>query len=113
MTAAASGSTSLIRVDQVAKVYAAADGVPVRAVDCVSCTIEPGEFISVLGPSGCGKSTLLMMIAGLLRPSEGQILFKGKKVVEPHADFGMVFQDAVLFPWRTVQANVELPGEVS
>ncbi|MDB5592043.1 ABC transporter ATP-binding protein [Enterovirga sp.] len=102
----------LIEFDRVAKVYKAADGRPVRAVDSVKGEIRAGEFVSILGPSGCGKSTLMMMLAGLLRPSEGEIRFKGKPVTGPQEGFGIVFQDAVLFPWRTVQDNVRLPGEV-
>jgi NitT/TauT family transport system ATP-binding protein len=104
--------TPLIQVRDVSRVYAAADGKPVRAVHSASFSIAAGEFICILGPSGCGKSTLLMMIAGLLSPSGGSILFDGKPVDGPHDKFGMVFQDAVLFPWRTVQRNVELPHEV-
>jgi NitT/TauT family transport system ATP-binding protein len=103
---------TLIEIDGIAKTYRAADGVAVRAVDSVSCTIGSGEFISLLGPSGCGKSTLMMMMAGLLQPSEGQILFKGQPVTEPLKDFGVVFQDAILLPWRNVIANVELPQEI-
>jgi NitT/TauT family transport system ATP-binding protein len=78
----------------------------------VSCTISDGEFISILGPSGCGKSTLLMMAAGLLKPSGGRILYRGKELHGPQTDVGIVFQEAVLFPWRDVQTNVELPAEV-
>lgn len=102
----------LIQAHDVSRVYAAADGKPVRAVDSASFSINAGEFICILGPSGCGKSTLLMMISGLLPPSGGSILINGKAIDGPHDKFGMVFQDAVLFPWRTVQKNVELPQEV-
>lgn len=97
----------------VSQTYAAADGSFVPAVAEASFSILPGEFVSILGPSGCGKSTLLMMIAGLLKPSGGEITFGGAPIVGPHDKFGMVFQDAVLFPWRTVQANVELPHEIA
>ena len=79
----------------------------------MTAKIARSEFISILGPSGCGKSTLMMMTAGLLKPTEGQINFKGKVVVEPLRDFGVVFQDAVLLPWRTVLGNIELPGEIA
>ncbi len=103
----------LIEVNAVSKTYAAADGKPITAISSVSCSIQPGEFVSILGPSGCGKSTLLMMLAGLLRPTEGTIRFRGTPVTAPHQDFGIVFQDAVLFPWRSVQANVELPAEIA
>lgn len=104
---------TLIEIEGIAKTYQTADGVAVRAVDSVSCRIGAGEFISLLGPSGCGKSTLMMMMAGLLKPSEGQILFKGQPVHEPLQDFGVVFQDAILLPWRNVIANVELPQEIN
>lgn len=109
--AQAAGS-ELIEFDRVAKVYRAADGRPVRAVDSVSGTIGKGEFVSILGPSGCGKSTLMMMLAGLLRPTEGEVRFKGRAVTGPQEGFGIVFQDAVLFPWRDVLANVKLPSQV-
>jgi NitT/TauT family transport system ATP-binding protein len=112
--AVAHGVTGLlIEVDRVGKIYSAADGKPVRAITSVSFAIRAGEFISILGPSGCGKSTLLLMIAGLLPPTEGRVLFRGRPLTEPQNDFGIVFQDPVLFPWRTVQANVELPAEVA
>lgn len=114
MQAASSVMTDgpLIRFEKVAKVYTSADGRSVRAVDSVTESIAPGEFISILGPSGCGKSTLMMMLAGLLAPSEGEIIFKDTKVSEPQLDFGIVFQDAVLLPWRTVLENVKIPGEI-
>ncbi len=112
MPATSINSERLIRFDRVAKVYNAIDGRAIRAVDSVTADIDRGEFIAVLGPSGCGKSTLMMMLAGLLRPSEGSIQFKGLEVTGPQEDFGIVFQDAVLFPWRTVRQNVELPGEI-
>ena len=103
----------IIEIQDVGQTFQAADGLPVKAVESVSIGIVEGEFLSILGPSGCGKSTLLMMISGLLRPTQGSILFRGQKVSEPVSDFGIVFQDAVLFPWRTVRANIELPGEIT
>lgn len=103
----------LIEFDRVAKVYRAVDGRSVRAVDSVSASIRSGEFISILGPSGCGKSTLMMMLAGLLPPSEGEIRFNGDPISGPQEGCAIVFQDAVLFPWRTVLSNVKLPAEVN
>ena len=72
-----------------------------------------GEFASFLGPSGCGKSTLLLIIAGLISPTSGTLRFREEKVSGSAPDFGIVFQDPVLFPWRDVQTNVELPAEVA
>jgi NitT/TauT family transport system ATP-binding protein len=104
---------NLIRLDGVGKTYQAVDGMPVHAVEAVTADISRGSFVSILGPSGCGKSTLLMMIAGLLDPTRGSVHFKGMPVTGPLRDFGVVFQDAVLLPWRNVIQNVELPGEVA
>lgn len=102
----------LLEFQSLSQVYETRDGGHVHAVDRVSCTVGDGEFISILGPSGCGKSTLLMMAAGLLEPSGGRVLYRGNPLDGPQTDVGIVFQDAVLFPWRDVQTNVELPGEV-
>jgi len=78
------------------------------AVQDVNVTIHEGEFVALLGPSGCGKSTLLRIITGLRPPSEGEVLYKGEQVqgVNPHAT--IVFQTFALFPWLTVQQNVEV-----
>jgi NitT/TauT family transport system ATP-binding protein len=78
------------------------------AVQNVNLRICPGEFVCLLGPSGCGKSTLLRMITGLNSTSEGQVLYKGQPLVgvNPHAT--IVFQTFALYPWLTVQQNVEV-----
>ncbi len=78
------------------------------AVESVSLTIDEGEFVALLGPSGCGKSTLLRIITGLNRAVSGQVLYRGKQLegVNPHAT--IVFQTFALFPWLTVQQNVEV-----
>lgn len=80
----------------------------VRAVENVSFQIRDGEFVALLGPSGCGKSTLLRIITGLTPPSAGEVLYRGKPLrgVNEHAT--IVFQTFALFPWLTVQANVEV-----
>lgn len=83
-----------------------------EAIRNVSLDVAANEFISVLGPSGCGKSTLLMMIAGLIAPSEGQITINGTPVTAPRPEIGVVFQQPVLLPWRTVLDNVLLPIEL-
>lgn len=73
----------------------------------VNLQVEQGEFVCVVGASGSGKSTLLRLIAGLERPTSGLIEVDGKQVTGPGADRGMVFQDYTLYPWLTVQKNVE------
>jgi NitT/TauT family transport system ATP-binding protein len=84
----------------------------VQAVDRIDLDIRRNEFISFLGPSGCGKSTLMLMIAGLIEPTSGAICIQGRKVVGPQRSTGIVFQDPVLLPWRTVLDNVLLPIEL-
>jgi NitT/TauT family transport system ATP-binding protein len=76
------------------------------AVQDVSLSIAPGEFVCVLGPSGCGKSTLLGALAGHWTPSRGSIHVDGAPVAGPHPDRGLVFQQHTLFPWKKVLDNV-------
>ncbi|MCM3739804.1 ABC transporter ATP-binding protein [Oceanobacillus luteolus] len=75
----------------------------------INLNIEKGEFVSLLGPSGCGKSTVLNIIAGLLRPSEGELYLDNQQITKPGNDRGMVFQQAALFPWLSVEENVMFP----
>jgi NitT/TauT family transport system ATP-binding protein len=82
-----------------------------QAIGDVSLTVEDGEFVCVVGPSGCGKTTLLKCIAGLLRPTRGEVLLRGKRVVEPPEELALVFQEysRSLMPWASVRDNVLLP----
>ncbi len=82
-------------------------GETITALEEISFEVEDQEFAVLVGTSGCGKSTILRLVAGLLRPSEGQVLLEGRAVTGPGADRGMVFQSYTLFPWLTVQRNVE------
>ena len=81
------------------------------AIQGMNIDVSNGQFISFLGPSGCGKSTVLKMIAGLLKPTSGDIMFNGKSFSSQLQDLeiGYVFQDATLMPWATVSDNVFLP----
>jgi NitT/TauT family transport system ATP-binding protein len=81
-------------------------GAEVHALENVNLQAEFGEFICVLGVSGCGKSTLLQLLGGLEPPSSGEIRIDGSKVVGPHPDSSIVFQEHGLFPWMNVRANV-------
>ena len=76
------------------------------ALDEVSLTIEPGEFVCLLGPSGCGKSTLLGALAGHLQPTHGEARLDGLRIAGPDPQRGLVFQHHTLFPWLSVQDNV-------
>jgi NitT/TauT family transport system ATP-binding protein len=84
----------------------------VTALKDISFHVKEGEFLCIVGPSGCGKSTLLRMIAGLDRPSSGEIRFKGDLLTAPHSKISMVFQTFALLPWRTVVQNVEFGLEL-
>ncbi|MBU6272302.1 MAG: ABC transporter ATP-binding protein [Betaproteobacteria bacterium] len=79
----------------------------VVAIDDVSLTVNPGEFVSLIGPSGCGKSSLLNVVAGFARPSSGRASLDGVAIDGPGANRGVVFQQYSLFPWMTVRRNVE------
>jgi NitT/TauT family transport system ATP-binding protein len=95
-------------------VYFHTDAGTVHALDRVSVSIGRRQFISLLGPSGCGKSTLLRVVADLVAPSEGQVHVLGTTPEEARRkrEFGFVFQDAALMPWRSAIDNVRLPLEV-
>jgi len=78
----------------------------VIALKNVSFEVNSGEFVCIIGPSGCGKSTLLYLIAGLLKPSAGEIRVDDRPVTGPGPDRGMVFQEFAILPWRTVWGNI-------
>jgi NitT/TauT family transport system ATP-binding protein len=102
-------SLPLIEVSALAKTYASQDGTRVQALSDVGLSVSRGEFITIVGPSGCGKTTLLRILAGLLAPSTGRVWLLGQPLTGPSRNVGVVFQDPVLLPWRTVIENVMLP----
>lgn len=111
VAAVARDRPAVVSVSNVSKRFPSRAGV-IRALETVSLDIEQGEFISVVGPSGCGKSTLMNMVAGLLPATEGEIVVNGRKVTGPVHDLGVVFQQHLLLPWRTILHNVMLQIEV-
>jgi NitT/TauT family transport system ATP-binding protein len=85
----------------------------VTALQDVSFGVDAAEFLCVVGQSGCGKTTMLNIVAGFLKPTQGEILISGKTVTGKGLDRGIVFQDfAQLFPWRTAQRNIEFGLEM-
>jgi len=80
----------------------------VLAIQKINFSVNKGEFVSIVGPSGCGKTTLLMCIAGLMSPSNGNVLLNEKIVNKPPKEMVLIFQNYInsLFPWRTVLGKV-------
>jgi NitT/TauT family transport system ATP-binding protein len=105
-------ANTFIEISGVSKTYRRSNGDSLKALDGVSFEVQRGSFVSVVGPSGCGKSTLLKILAGLLPVSEGEVRLDGVPVTTPRPDIGVVFQDPVLLPWRTVVENVMLPAQL-
>src|SRR5262252_4430696 len=97
---------SQIIVENVQHTYRPPRGRPVLALDNVSLTVRPREFLALLGPSGCGKSTLLYLMGGFLPIEGGRILIEGQPVAGPGPDRGIVFQHFALFPWKSVRDNI-------
>jgi NitT/TauT family transport system ATP-binding protein len=103
---------TFIRIDHLSHRFEAATGPPIHALEDIDLEIGGNEFVTLVGRSGCGKSTLLRIVAGLLRPTEGQALLAGERVTGPRSDVSLMFQRSALLPWRNVLDNVLLPVEI-
>jgi NitT/TauT family transport system ATP-binding protein len=99
-----------LEIDNVNKVFGEGTDKAFEALRPTNIDIQPGEFVSVVGPSGCGKSTLMLMVAGLLKATNGVIRVGGKVLTGPMTDVGIVFQDHLLLDFRTALDNVLLQG---
>jgi len=84
----------------------------IRVLDDIHCRVDEGQFVSIVGPSGCGKTTLLRIIAGLERPSSGQVRIDEREIVYEADRIGLVFQEYALFPWMTTLQNIQLGLEI-
>lgn len=99
----------VIDLNAVTQTFVSSDGSPVTALQNVDLHLQRNEFVSLIGPSGCGKSTVLRLIAGLLRPSAGEVRIFDLPVTEPRDEIGMVFQKPTLLPWLSVVGNITFP----
>lgn len=100
--------TPKLSVRDLVKTRRSTSGELVTAVDGVSFDVRPGEFVCLLGPSGSGKTSILNILAGLDEPTSGAALLDGAPIVGPGPDRGVLFQEPALFPWLSVEANIEL-----
>jgi NitT/TauT family transport system ATP-binding protein len=91
----------------VTRTFSIGRGSDVVAVRDFSLDVEAGEFVCLLGASGCGKTTMLNLFAGFIQPTEGRVLLHGEPITRIEPRCGVVFQSYALFPWKTVQGNVE------
>lgn len=101
---------AIVEARNITKVFESRNEQVVALEGCSLSALE-GEFVTILGPSGCGKTTLLRIIAGLIKPSSGEVIIRGKPISGPPEGIGMVFQQPVLLPWRSALENTLLPIE--
>ena len=101
-------NNTLVELKGIAKSFRTAEGTPRLVLDNVDFTLAEGEIVALLGKSGSGKSTLLRIMAGLVSADAGQATYRGQPIAAPVSGIAMVFQSFALFPWLTVQQNVEL-----
>ncbi|MBO6716568.1 MAG: ABC transporter ATP-binding protein [Rhizobiaceae bacterium] len=108
-------SGAALRIESVSKTFRLGRGEFVPALDQVSISAAPGEFIAVVGPSGCGKSTLLRIAAGLEEPDSGKALIgeQPPEAVTKEHRIGVAFQDHALLPWLSVAENIMLPARLA
>jgi len=103
----ADNESPIIELRKICMAFAKRGGEPLPVLDDISISIRAGEIVGLLGRSGSGKSTLLRIAAGLIKPSSGEVIYRGVHLIEPAEGIAVVFQTFALFPWLTVLENVE------
>lgn len=106
--------TPVVHIQSASKIFGEGTNKQTIALKAIDLAIQPGEFVSLIGPSGCGKSTLLRLIGDLIPPTSGQVLVNNKPAHQARLDqdYGIVFQSPVLYEWRSIIKNVQLPLEL-
>ncbi len=104
---------ALCELRHVAHDYSMPNGSPLHVLEDINISINPGEIILLLGHSGCGKSTIMRIMAGLITPTKGQVLYHNKPLVGVNPGTSIVFQSFALYPWMTVRRNVEVVLEAA
>lgn len=97
----------ILEIRDVGLQYRNADGTFTQALRRIDAIINKGEIISIVGRSGCGKSSLIMLLSGLIKPSSGKILYEQKEITSPSRERVIIFQNHILFPWKTAIQNIE------
>lgn len=99
----------ILSVDKICKTFTTeGKGEKLTVLENINIDIQENEFICIVGPSGCGKSTLLRLIAGLESATEGNVFYRGEKLIKPRKEIGMVFQNYSLMPWLNVEDNISM-----
>src|SRR5690348_13363127 len=105
---AGANHTGLCELQGVWHEFPQPSGTPLHVLEDINLTVRPNEIIALLGPSGCGKSTILRILAGLMRPTRGEVLYHGRPLVGLNPGMAIVFQSFALYPWMTVTQNVQV-----
>ena len=100
-------TANLCEVKGVLHEFPQPNGTPLRVLEDINLAVRPNEVVALLGPSGCGKSTILRILAGLIRPTRGEVFYHGQPLHGLNPGVAIVFQSFALYPWMTVQQNIE------
>lgn len=101
-------SVSLCELQHVNKDFTLPNGKPLRVLEEINLAVKPNEVVALLGPSGCGKSTVLRILAGLIKPTQGDVFYHGQRMIGLMPGVAVVFQSFALYPWMTVTENIQV-----
>src|ERR1700690_2970411 len=107
-TSTTEAKTPLCEVRGISHEFALPNGTQLKVLEDVGLAVQSSEVVALLGPSGCGKSTILRILAGLIRPTHGEVLYHGQPLTGLNPGAAIVFQSFALYPWLTVTQNIEV-----